>query len=294
MSLRSISSLCCLLGFLLVSCQAVNSTAIPKEETTINPTVTPQPTLTPSKTVTPRITATIKPTQEEILAVTASPQVTVEQEIIMGERVEIEGIDGLKLVGTLYTPGDSPSPWPVVILLHMMWGDRGSWEDFSIQLTDADYAVFTVDMRGHGDTGGELDWELAGNDLQQIWNYLGAKPDIDEDRMAVLGASIGANLALVTGADNSNARTVVLLSPGLNYAGVETRDPLLTYGERPILIVASQEDTYAADSSGRLEEIALGETRLVMYQGAGHGLHMFDREPGLADLIIDWLDEYLT
>lgn len=294
MSLRSISSLCCLLGFLLVSCQAVNSTAIPKEETTINPTVTPQPTLTPSKTVTPRITATIKPTQEEILAVTASPQVTVEQEIIMGERVEIEGIDGLKLVGTLYTPGDSPSPWPVVILLHMMWGDRSSWEDFAIQLTDAGYAVFTVDMRGHGDTGGELDWELAGNDLQQVWNYLGARPDIDEDRMAVLGASIGANLALVTGADNSNARTVVLLSPGLNYAGVETRDPLLTYGERPILIVASQEDTYAADSSGRLEEIALGETRLVMYQGAGHGLHMFDREPGLADLIIDWLDEYLT
>ena len=294
MSLRSISSLCCLLGFLLAACQAVNSTAIPKEETTINPTVTPQPTLTPSKTVTPRITATIKPTQEEILAVTASPQVTVEQEIIMGERVEIEGIDGLKLVGTLYTPGDSPSPWPVVILLHMMWGDRSSWEDFSIQLTDAGYAVFTVDMRGHGDTGGELDWELAGNDLQQVWNYLGARPDIDEDRMAVLGASIGANLALVTGADNSNARTVVLLSPGLNYAGVETRDPLLTYGERPILIVASQEDTYAADSSGRLEEIALGETRLVMYQGAGHGLHMFDREPGLADLVIDWLDEYLT
>ena len=294
MSLRSISSLCCLLGFLLVSCQAVNSTAIPKEETTINPTVTPQPTLTPSKTVTPRITATIKPTQEEILAVTASPQVTVEQEIIMGERVEIEGIDGLKLVGTLYTPGDSPSPWPVVILLHMMWGNRSSWEDFAIQLTDAGYAVFTVDMRGHGDTGGELDWELAGNDLQQVWNYLGARPDIDEDRMAVLGASIGANLALVTGADNSNARTVVLLSPGLNYAGVETRDPLLTYGERPILIVASQEDTYAAASSGRLEEIALGETRLVMYQGAGHGLHMFDREPGLADLIIDWLDEYLT
>ena len=294
MSLRSISSLCCLLGFLLVSCQAVSSTAIPKEETTINPTVTPQPTLTPSKTVTPKISATIKPTQEEILAVTASPQVTVEQEIIMGERVEIEGIDGLKLVGTLYTPGDSPSPWPVVILLHMMWGDRSSWEDFAIQLTDADYAVFTVDMRGHGDTGGELDWELAGNDLQQVWNYLGARPDIDEDRMAVLGASIGANLALVTGADNSNARTVVLLSPGLNYAGVETRDPLLTYGERPILIVASQEDTYAAASSGRLEEIALGETRLVMYQGAGHGLHMFDREPGLADLVIDWLDEYLT
>lgn len=293
MSLRSISSFCCLLGFLLASCQATNSTAVPKEETTISPTVTPQPTLTPSKTVTPQITTTIIPTQEEISVVTASPQITVEQEIMIGERVEVEGTDGLKLVGTLYTPGDSPSPWPVVILLHMMWGDRSSWEDFAIQLTDAGFSVFAVDMRGHGDTGGEVDWDLAGNDLQQVWNSLGARPEIDEDRMAVLGASIGANLALVTGADNSNVRTIVLLSPGLNYAGVETRDPLLTYGERPVLIVASQEDTYAADSSGRLEEIALGETRLVMYQGAGHGLHMFEREPELADLIINWLGDYL-
>ena len=293
MSLRSISSFCCLLGFLLASCQATNSTAVPKEETTISPTVTPQPTLTPSKTVTPKITTTIIPTQEEISVVTASPQITVEQEIMIGEHVEVEGTDGLKLAGTLYTPGDSPSPWPVVILLHMMWGDRSSWEGFAIQLSDAGFSVFAVDMRGHGDTGGEVDWDLAGNDLQQVWNSLGARPEIDEDRMAVLGASIGANLALVTGADNSNVRTIVLLSPGLNYAGVETRDPLLTYGERPVLIVASQEDTYAADSSGRLEEIALGETRLVMYQGAGHGLHMFEREPELADLIINWLGDYL-
>lgn len=293
MSLRRTWSICFLLGFLLAACQPVISTVVLTEEPTVNPTHTPQPTLTPSKAVTPKITATTAPTQEEIPVVTASPQATVEQELLMGERVEIEGIDELKLVGTLYTPGDTPSPWPGVILLHMLWGDRSSWEDFAIKLTDAGYAVLAVDMRGHGDTGGEVDWDLAGNDLQQVWNYLGARPDIDGDRMAVLGASIGANMALVTGADKSNARTVVLLSPGLNYAGVEIRDPLLTYGERPMLIVASQEDTYAADSSRRLEEIALGETRLVMYQGAGHGLHMFEREPGLADLIIDWLDDHL-
>ena len=293
MFLRSILGICCLIGFFLAACQAANSTAIPTEEPAVTPTHKPQPTLTPSKTVTPKITATIIPTQEEISEVTASPQITVEQEIMMGERVGVEGTDGLNLVGTLYKPGDSPLPWPGVMLLHMMWGDRSSWEDFAIQLADAGYMVFTVDMRGHGDTGGEVDWELAGDDLQLLWNYLGERPEIDENYMAVAGASIGANMALVTGADNSNARTVVLLSPGLNYAGVEIRDHLLNYGERPVLIVASREDTYAADSSSRLVEIASGEARSVMYQGAGHGLHMFEREPELAGLIIDWLDDYL-
>ena len=212
---------------------------------------------------------------------------------MVGDLVELAGTDGLKLVGTLYTPGDTSSPWPGVILLHMLWGDRSSWEDFAIQLTDAGYAVLTVDMRGHGETGGEVDWELAVKDLQMVWSYLGARPDIDDYRIGLLGASVGANMAQVIAADNLNARTVVLLSPGLNYAGVEIRDPLITYGERPLLIVASQEDTYVADSSQRLEEIALGENKLVMYQGAGHGIHMFEREPGLADQIIDWLDSYL-
>lgn len=293
MSLRNTLGFYCLLGFLLAACQSSNFAAVRTEEPADTPTHTPQPTLTPSKTVTPKMTATVPPTQEEILAATVSPQPVVEQAIMMGELVEIEVNDGLKLVGTLYTPGDSSPPWPGVMLLHMMWGDRSSWEDFAIQLADAGYVVFTVDMRGHGDTGGEVDWELAGDDLQLLWNYLGERPEIDENYMAVAGASIGANLALVTGADNSNARTVVLLSPGLNYAGVEIRDHLLNYGEHPVLIVASQEDTYAADSSSRLQEIALGEARLVMYQGAGHGLHMFEREPELADLIIDWLDDYL-
>jgi len=68
---------------------------------------------------------------------------------------------------------------------------------------------------------------------------------------------------------------------------------MIAYGERPVLIVASQEDTYAADSSRRLEEVALGEVRQVMYQDAGHGTIMMEREPGLGELIIDWLDDYL-
>ena len=293
MSLRRTWSLCCLLGFLIAACQPVISSPVKSINPIVNPTRTPQPTLTPTKTVTPKNTATTPPTQKKIQLVTSSPQVTVEQEIMVGDLVELAGTDGLKLVGTLYTPGDTSSPWPGVILLHMLWGDRSSWEDFAIQLTDAGYAVLTVDMRGHGETGGEVDWELAVKDLQMVWSYLGARPDIENDRTGLLGASIGANMALVIAADKLNARTVVLLSPGLNYAGVEIRDPLITYGERPLLIVASQEDTYAADSSQRLEEIALGENKLVMYQGAGHGIHMFEREPGLADQIIDWLDSYL-
>jgi hypothetical protein len=42
-----------------------------------------------------------------------------------------------------------------------------------------------------------------------------------------------------------------------------------------------------------LEEAATGESRLILYDGAGHGTNMFEAEPDLSQQIIDWLDAYL-
>ncbi len=109
----------------------------------------------------------------------------------------------------------------------------------------------------------------------------------------MVGASVGANLALVGGSNEESIKTVVLLSPGLNYAGVETEPALSSFGDRPLLIVASQEYTYSADSSVVLEEAAIGESQLILYDGAGHGTNMFEAEPDLSVQIIDWLDAHL-
>lgn len=86
---------------------------------------------------------------------------------------------------------------------------------------------------------------------------------------------------------------VVLLSPGLDYQGLTTNDAVVAYGERPILLVASQEDTYAADSVRRLEELAQGEAQLEVYSEAGHGTAMLDRQPALAEVILAWLNQHL-
>jgi len=257
---------------------------------TLSETVPPSPIIKPTETLIPTKTA---PTQEDSMELPASPEPEFEKGNSEGIREEIESADGLNLVGTIYTPAEMPPPWPGVILLHMLWGDRSSWEDFAQRLTAAGYAVLAVDMRGHGETGGAVNWDVTGEDLDYVWDYFSARADIDDRRMAIIGASIGANMAILTGASEPATKTVVLLSPGLNYAGVKTLDPMIAYGERPVLIVASEEDTYAADSSSKLEEAAQGEARLVMYQDSGHGTLMLEREPGLGELIIDWLDEYL-
>jgi len=208
------------------------------------------------------------------------------------EEVTIEAVDGRTLYGTFY-PGAGSGPWPAVMLLHMNGGKRLDWEPFARQLAEAGYAALTVDMRGHGDTGGQKDWELAADDLQRFWSTMAGREDVDETRTAVAGASIGANMSLVTGANEPAVQTVIMLSPGLDYFGVTTDDRIVEFGQRPSLIVASEEDREAAVSSEKLHELAPEQSELIMYQSAGHGTNMFLREPELAMEMIAWFDQHL-
>ena len=205
----------------------------------------------------------------------------------------VQTADGLELVGTFYAPQQPAPPWPGVILLHMVYGSRQDWQEFAGELTGAGYGVLALDMRGHGDSGGSLEWDKFEDDLMQAWDYFTSRPDVDRDRSAVVGASIGANMALLLGARQPAAVAVVLLSPGLDYYGITTSDVLETYGLRPLLIVASEEDTYSAQSSRQLLELAGGETHLEMYPGGAHGTVMLSRQSGLARLIVGWLNGYL-
>jgi len=286
-----------LIGFLVI----ILLSACQPAQVNQTPTATPTPVQTetiiltyePTTTAVPTATETNEPTMEPLSEITSIPDDGEEEATVTGIQEELETADGLVLIGTFYTPVNIAPPWPGVILLHMLWGDRSVWDEYALELANNGFSVFALDMRGHGETGGEVNWDLAAQDIQMVWDNLSSRQDIDSGRMGLIGASIGANMALVSGTNEPDTRTVVLLSPGLSYAGVETKDAMIAYGDRPVFIVASQEDTYAADSSRKLHEVAVGEARLEMYQDAGHGTFMLENEPELGGEIIEWLREFL-
>ncbi len=222
----------------------------------------------------------------------AAPTETAVAPVGMAERVTVEAADGRLIQATLLTPLTSGAA-PGVILLHMLGDDRTVWGEVGLaaDLVDAGYAVLAVDMRGHGETGGAQDWALAADDLARVWDDFAARDTVDEARTAIVGASIGANMALGLGADRPEVRGVVLLSPGLDYRGVTTADRLAGYGARPLLLVASEDDAYAADSVRALAAAAAGTAQVQVYDAAGHGTNMFAAEPGLSARIVGWLDE---
>ena len=201
--------------------------------------------------------------------------------------------NGLEIIGTLYKPAEIEPPWPGVLLLHMIYGQRQEWEGLARTLSQNGYAALAIDLRGHGETGGEMNWDLARQDISQVWQTFASRQEIKSNSTAVIGASMGANMAVLLGADQPDIRALVLLSPGLNYYMVQTAEPLAAYGDRPVLIIASQEDSYAAISSEELLKYAQGEALLEMYAGNGHGTAMLGNQPDLSTLLLDWLHPIL-
>ena len=248
---------------------------------------------TAASDATEALVATNVPATTGAEAATARPTDAVTGAVGSAEQVSFEAADGLLIRGTLLLPLTSGAD-PGVILLHMLGDDRTVWGEVGLaaDLVAAGYAVLAVDMRGHGETGGAADWTLAADDLARVWDAFVALDSVDDARTAVIGASIGANMALRLGVDRPDIRAVVALSPGLDYRGVTTAELPAAYGDRPLLLVASEDDAYAADSVRALAESA-ATARVEMYATAGHGTNMFAAAPELTPLIIGWLDEQL-
>ncbi|MCZ7583723.1 MAG: alpha/beta hydrolase [Deltaproteobacteria bacterium] len=116
---------------------------------------------------------------------------------------------------------------------------------------------------------------------------------MDGSRIAFIGASIGANVALAYAAGlNADVKTVVLLSPGEEYRGVNTVVPAKSYG-KPAFYVASDRDAYAAKSVKKLAELAGNAAETKIYKGEEHGTNLLGRGHGLEELIYEWLKKHL-
>jgi dienelactone hydrolase len=110
-----------------------------------------------------------------------------------------------------------------------------------------------------------------------------------QGRVGLVGASVGANLAIVYAASDASVRSVAALSAGLDFRGLRTEAALAKPGNRAVLLVASDEDTYAANSARKLSlQEGGGARELRLLSGAGHGTVMLGRQPDLAAALVDW------
>ncbi len=197
--------------------------------------------------------------------------------------------DGVRIKGTYYRPAAANAPG--IVLLHMLGRHREDWDAFARTLQDAGYAVLAIDLRGHGESEGQREWSKMTKDAAIAVDFVRSRSETDPDRIALIGASIGANLAINYAAEDPEIRGVALLSPGLDYRGVTTPEAVKAYGKRPLFLAASSEDRYAYGSAQELGRLATGPVQLLLLDGQGHGTQMLGKDNGLEEALLNWLRE---
>jgi len=195
--------------------------------------------------------------------------------------------DGAQLAVAYYPPIVRPAP--AVLLLHMLGRSKADWDSFACNLQKQGYAVMAMDLRGHGASTGPVDWTKADDDTLAAWQVLSSRPEVDVTRTAIVGASIGSNLALIAGAAEPRVKAVVALSPGEDYMGLKPGDTIASFGVRPVLLVASADDVYSFDSIQKLAPKAIAAEKKE-FTNAGHGPAMF-ADPTLEPFLINWLNK---
>ena len=203
--------------------------------------------------------------------------------------------DGVSIAATLYLPS---RPGPAVVLIHMQTRSRQDWEAVGTRLADAGLVALAIDLRGHGGSGPRPTGPNARDggivaDLRAARAYLATRREATPGRVGLLGASIGANLAVVSASADSTVRSLALLSPGLDYQGLRTQANLNRYGGRPALLVGSREDSYVMMTLQRLSTEGAGIREQLVFDGAGHGTTMLARQPELVGLLVDWFKRTL-
>ncbi|HTM68103.1 MAG TPA: alpha/beta fold hydrolase [Candidatus Binatia bacterium] len=206
--------------------------------------------------------------------------------------------DGVTIVGE-HRPG--PQGAPAALLLHMMPATKESWEPLAAALAGRGFATLAIDLRGHGESvvgeGGEkLDYKAFDDaahqakvfDVDAAMRWL-AEQGTPASRTALVGASIGANLAIAWAAAHPEVPAAVALSPGLDYHGVTTEAAAKAMPrEQKLLLAASDDDGYSFESVQTLAE-ADPNAEVQRLSAAGHGTRMFEARPDLLEYVVEWI-----
>ncbi len=212
--------------------------------------------------------------------------------------IRLKTEDGQTIAGLFEKAGGK-----TVLLLHMMPSRKESWRGLAEKLNQAGFSTLAIDFRGHGESQGgpegylsfsDLEHQAKINDLRAAVKYCQSTGAPVE---AIVGASIGANLAIFYVADHLEIRSTIALSAGLDYHGVGTLEPVgrLTADQR-LFLVASTEDQLSGQTADEVARTLFQaakrtERKIEILDSKAHGTDLFTADPTLEDRLVKWLQK---
>ncbi len=180
------------------------------------------------------------------------------------ESLFLETEDGWKIHAKYFK---ARKDFPTLILIHSQKSNYTEWKKWFNLIEKFGYGWIAVDLRGHGVSIEKVDgttetytsFSVSGfdneynkmiRDIDALVIYL-SSTGVNENNIFIVGINLGANLAIKYAAINKNIGGCVVINPAMNINDVLTVNPLMQYGKRPILFVASQ------NNRKRLQEVML-------------------------------------
>lgn len=232
----------------------------------------------------------------------------------------------IQLAANLFLPQekDWSAPWPAVVIVHGLAGSKDSHTEFGRFLAEHGFAALAIDLRGHGQSQGEMDDQIL-DDLGAALAYLTAHPKIDGQRIALRGSSLGGSMVIHGGVRYPQVRAVVAICPApesliLEWAeegdmaeqaremGLSLRvdqDGLMRYlrthdvrravsliSPRPLFLIhAIGDEMIPYTSTQELYALAREPKSLLLIPGGNHRSAQHD--PAVHKQVVDWLRQVM-
>jgi alpha-beta hydrolase superfamily lysophospholipase len=215
----------------------------------------------------------------------------------MFSNVDLKTSDGKKIAGNYF---DTTNPKGWIVYLHMMPATKESYTALAQKFQSEGFSGIAIDFRGHGDSQDGPDGYVNFNDSQHQSKINDVKAAVDfcldrgtiPIKVSLVGSSIGANLALDYLVQNDSVNKAVLLSPGLDYRGITTKNLItkLTIG-KSVFMIGSEDDNYVVECVNELYGLVPeGVTKeKIILKDAGHGTTMIERHPETMEEIINFV-----
>lgn len=127
------------------------------------------------------------------------------------QKVQLQ-VDGLPV--TVFAPvGVEPASRPLILVGHGFAGSEEVMRGFSLTLTQAGNTVAAWDFDGHGSNLRRWDYAALQDNVHQVRQVLLARHLTDNQRVAMVGHSMGSGIAMEFGFKHPEIMAIVAISP---------------------------------------------------------------------------------